>query len=221
MNNNIPKIIHYCWFGKNPKPPVIVKCIASWKKMYPDWKIIEWNEDNFDVNLCPYTKKAYSNKKWAYVSDVARLKAVYDHGGVYMDTDVELLKPLEPLLSYDAYFFTMKFVNDDGTPRMEVATGYGFGATKQHYFIKLLLDQYLSFPPNKNYEVSNVIDTRIFKSHWVGFVQNEVKRQEYNNMVIAEDAWRYLYHYCLNSWLPWYKKLKNRVVSIIKKGTRK
>ena len=98
----IPKIIHYCWFGKNPLPEMAQKCIASWKKYCPDYEIVEWNEDNFDVNSCAYAAEAYACKKWAFVSDVARLYALVTQGGIYMDTDVEVLKPLDDILNYQA-----------------------------------------------------------------------------------------------------------------------
>lgn len=102
MNTKIPKIIHYCWFGKNPLPELAKKCIASWKKYCPDYEIIEWNENNFDVNCCDYVREAYEAKKWAFVSDVARLYALVYYGGIYMDTDVEVLRSLDDLLLYDA-----------------------------------------------------------------------------------------------------------------------
>ncbi len=98
----IPKIIHYCWFGGNPLPELAQKCIESWKKYCPDYEIIEWNESNFDVNCCRYAKEAYEAKKWAFVSDVARLFALVNQGGIYMDTDVELLKPLDDFLELEA-----------------------------------------------------------------------------------------------------------------------
>lgn len=94
----IPKVIHYCWFGRNPKSGLILECINSWKEHCSDYQIIEWNEDNFDVNVCDYVKEAYNAKKWAFVSDYARLFALYNYGGIYMDTDVELLKPLDVFL---------------------------------------------------------------------------------------------------------------------------
>ena len=77
----IPKIIHYCWFGRNPKPEIIEKCIASWKKYCPDWEIKEWNEDNYDVNKAPYVREAYEAKMWAFVSDYARLDIIFQNGG--------------------------------------------------------------------------------------------------------------------------------------------
>ena len=99
----IPKKIHYCWFGKNPLPETAQNCIASWRKYCPDYEIIEWNEDNFDVNYCAYSAEAYASKKWAFVSDVARLYALVAEGGIYMDTDVEVLKSLDDLLNHQAF----------------------------------------------------------------------------------------------------------------------
>ena len=94
----IPKIIHYCWFGKGPKPKLAMKCIESWKAFCSDYKIIEWNEENFDINQLPYVKEAYDNRKFAFVTDYVRLYATYNYGGIYMDTDVEVIKPLDEFL---------------------------------------------------------------------------------------------------------------------------
>ena len=98
----IPKTIHYCWFGGNPLPELAQRCIASWKKYCPDYEIKEWNESNFDLNCCDYVREAYEAKKWAFVSDVARLYAIVTEGGIYMDTDVEVVQPLDSLLQYEA-----------------------------------------------------------------------------------------------------------------------
>ena len=97
--NIIPKVIHYFWFGNNPKPEIVAKCIASWKKYMPDWEIKEWNESNYDVQCCRYVEQAYKAKKWAFVSDYARFDILNRIGGLYFDTDVELLKPIP-----DCYF---------------------------------------------------------------------------------------------------------------------
>lgn len=88
----IPKIIHYCWFGKNPLPKQVLHCIESWKKFLPDYEIKEWNEDNFDVNEIQFTREAYRLKRYAFVSDYVRIYALYHEGGIYIDTDVEVLK---------------------------------------------------------------------------------------------------------------------------------
>lgn len=102
----IPKTIHYCWFGGNPKPDIIERCIASWKKYCPDYEIVEWNETNFDISQHSFMLEAYEQKKWAFVSDVARLIILYNYGGIYMDTDVELKKecPFDRYLERDALF---------------------------------------------------------------------------------------------------------------------
>lgn len=105
----IPKKLHYCWFGGNPLPEDVKGYIASWRKYCPDYEIIEWNESNFDINCCAYVKEAYEAKKWAFVADYARLKVLYDFGGIYMDTDVELVKSFDNLLNCQAF---MCFEND-------------------------------------------------------------------------------------------------------------
>ena len=94
----IPKIIHYCWFGRNPLPPLAEKCIASWREFLPDYEIKEWNEDNFDVNIIPYTADAYNAKKYAFVSDYARFWILYKYGGLYFDTDVEVIKSMDDIV---------------------------------------------------------------------------------------------------------------------------
>lgn len=100
----IPKIIHYCWFGGNPKPKLAEKCIKSWKKYCPDYEIVEWNEDNFDLSATPnYVRQAMAAGRWAFVTDYVRLRALTEQGGVYMDTDVELVKPLDPYLKHQAF----------------------------------------------------------------------------------------------------------------------
>lgn len=130
----IPKIIHYCWFGRGEKPALAKKCISSWKKTCPDYKIIEWNEDNFDISMHPYLKFCYENKKWAFLSDMARLIIVEKEGGIYFDTDVELLKPIDEFLKYKAFY---GFENSN-----HIATGLGFGAEAHDPTIKAMVEQY-------------------------------------------------------------------------------
>jgi len=154
--NYIPKIIHYCWFGNNPLPPLAIKCIESWKKYCPDYEIKQWNESNFDINYNEYTKQAYKNKKWAFVSDVTRLYAVYAEGGVYLDTDVELIKPIDDLLNGSMFigFETKRLIN----------TGLGFGAEKNFSIVKKMLDIYnnISFI-NKNGTI-NMISCPVYNT---------------------------------------------------------
>lgn len=135
---SIPKVIHYCWFGKNPLPKSVQKCIDSWKKYCPDYEIIQWNDENFDFSDNRYAREAYEQKKWAFVSDYARLKIIYDHGGIYLDTDVELVKSLNPLLAQDGF---MGFQD-----KTQVASGLGFGACKHHPIIQKLLQDYDNIP---------------------------------------------------------------------------
>lgn len=131
----IPKMIHYCWFGGNEKPDEVKRCIASWKRFLPDWEIHEWNEHNYDVNRYLYTKQAYALQKWAFVSDMARVEILYRYGGIYLDVDVEFVKTLpEEYLSYDGI---CGFEHTD-----TIAPGLLFGITKEHPFMKQLLDEY-------------------------------------------------------------------------------
>lgn len=114
----IPKVINYCWFGKGAKPKLAEKCIESWKKFFPDYQIKEWNEDNFDVNAIPYTAEAYAAGKYAFVSDYARFKILYDNGGVYFDTDVEVIKSFDDILAQGGFMGLEKnpvFENSNGS----------------------------------------------------------------------------------------------------------
>lgn len=99
----IPKIIHYCWFGGKPLPDLALKCISSWKKYLPDYEIKEWNEQNFDVEMVPYIAEAYQAKKYAFVSDYARFWILYHYGGLYFDTDVELIRPMDDIINHGAF----------------------------------------------------------------------------------------------------------------------
>ena len=130
----IPKVIHYCWFGRAEKPRLAEKCIASWKKFCPDFEIIEWNEDNFDIKSYPYAKYCYENKKWAFLSDFVRLVVVYEHGGIYFDTDVEVIKPIQELLIYEAFY---GFENENS-----INTGLGFGAIPKHKTVSAMIQKY-------------------------------------------------------------------------------
>ena len=130
----IPKTIHYCWFGRGEKPKLAKKCIESWKKNCPDFEIIEWNEDNYDVYRTPYTRYCYENKKWAYLSDYARLDILYQHGGVYFDTDVEVIRPIDLLLSKDSVFALES--------KDTVNTGLGFSAKKGSRYVLAMMEHY-------------------------------------------------------------------------------
>lgn len=129
----IPKVIHYIWFGGNPLPELAIKCINSWKEILPEYEIIKWDENKFDINSNKYVKEAYEAKKYAFVSDYVRLYALYNYGGVYMDTDVEVLKPLDDFLNFDAF---SGFENETYIPTgiMACKKGFeGFGELLQQY----------------------------------------------------------------------------------------
>lgn len=137
----IPKKIHYCWFGRNPLPESARKCIASWRKFFPDYEIIEWNEDNFDVNSIPYTAEAYETRKYAFVSDYARFKILYEHGGLYFDTDVEVIKPMDDIIN--AGPFMGYEIDSDGKNRIgQVAPGLGLGAVSGMNIYKDIIEYY-------------------------------------------------------------------------------
>ena len=143
MGKDIPKIIHYCWFGGNPLPELAHKCIASWRKYLPDYEIKEWNEHNFDVFQSPYVAEAYRLKRYAHVSDYARFWILYHYGGVYFDTDVEVIRPLNDILARGSY---MGFECQEGTsydnPNGNVNPGLGMAVGKEHPFIAKMVDYY-------------------------------------------------------------------------------
>lgn len=129
----IPKIIHYCWFGGKELPELAINCINSWKKYCPDYKIMRWDETNTNLEEIEYVKEAYENKKWAFITDYIRLKVLYEIGGVYMDTDVELVDTLDAFLKHEAF---SGFENTSQIP-----TGL-MAAQKGHPFFKQLLNYY-------------------------------------------------------------------------------
>lgn len=129
----IPKTIHYCWFGGNPKSKLIEKCIKSWKKYCPDYEIIEWNENNFDLNRCDYVREAYDAKKWAFVTDYVRIWALNTYGGIYLDTDVELTKNLDKFLSHRAF---------TGFERKDMPFTAVYGSEANHPLCSTILSYY-------------------------------------------------------------------------------
>ena len=165
----IPKVIHYCWFGRNPIPAEYKRYIESWKKFLPDYEIKEWNEDNFDVNIIPFTKEAYEVKKYAYVSDYARLKILYDNGGVYFDTDVEVIRNMDDINAAGAWMAVEKHAS---TPNAEdqVAVGLGFAVEPHNSIIKEVMEYYENthyvFPDGHMEQITIVpIVTKVLRKH--------------------------------------------------------
>ena len=138
----IPRIINYCWFGRNEKPKLAKKCLASWRLYCSDYEIIEWNEDNFDIGRHPYLQWCYAHQNWAFLSDFARLIILAEHGGIYLDTDVEVIRSLDDLLGFDAFygFETDQFIN----------TGQGFGCIAHHPTVEAMKSVYEDFKPDEN-----------------------------------------------------------------------
>lgn len=137
----IPKMIHYCWFGGQPLPTLAKKCIASWQKYLPDYQIKEWNESNFDVHMIPYTREAYDAKKYAFVSDYARFWILYKYGGVYFDTDVEVIRPMEKVIAQGP-FMACELDGTTSNEMLSVAPGLGLGVNPGLGLYKELLDMY-------------------------------------------------------------------------------
>lgn len=179
----IPKKIHYCWFGGKPLPNDVKKYIDSWKKYSPDYEIIEWNENNIDLTQNQYCKEAYIAKKWAFVSDYIRLKVLYDNGGIYMDTDVEMCKPLDDFLRYDwfAGFESKEYIS----------TGI-MGSCRASNVIKILLDDYENrhfINDNGDFDLTTnvaVITNLLNKNYKIKF-NNERQVFDNNNLLLPFD----------------------------------
>ena len=163
----IPKVIHYCWFGGNDLPDDVKKCIDSWKKFMPDYEIKRWDETNYDINKCDYIREAYEEKKWAFVSDYARIDICYTYGGIYLDTDVEVLKSFDDLLNLDAFCGREQGKKNNDN---KVNTGLVLGMKKNSLIGKIMRDDY----NNKHFRDSNgkldltpcpVIQTNLLKKY--------------------------------------------------------
>ena len=157
----IPKIIHYCWFGGKPLPELARKCIASWRKYLPDYEIKEWNESNFDVNIIPYTAEAYQAKKYAFVSDYARFWILYRFGGLYFDTDVEVLRPMQEIIDRGPFMGCECEAKEGATPvSLGVNPGLGLGVNLGLGLYKEFLDLYAPlhfFNADRTYNLKTVV----------------------------------------------------------------
>lgn len=172
----IPQVIHYCWFGKAPLPKSARKCIASWRTYFPDYEIKEWNEKNFDVNIIPYTTEAYKAKKYAFVSDFARFWILYHHGGVYFDTDVEVIKSFDdiiargPFMGCESGLQQMRRYSLPVAFGLGVNPGLGLGVNPGLGLYKQLLERYegIHFQlANGSLNLTTVVDytTKLLTEH--------------------------------------------------------
>lgn len=168
----IPKVIHYCWFGGNPFPDLAERCLASWKKYCPDYDIRRWDESNFDIACCDYVKEAYSAKKWAFVSDYARLFILYEYGGIYLDTDVELVSSIDDIIARGSFmgmernFNREKIIDNINAINM----GLGSGMEPGQPIINEILESYQQDSFIDKYGVQNLYTivertTEIFVRH--------------------------------------------------------
>lgn len=166
----IPKIIHYCWFGGNPLPELAIKCIESWKKFLPDYEIKEWNESNYDVRKIPYIAQAYDAKKYAFVSDYVRFDILYQYGGVYFDTDVEVIKDFRPIIEKGA------FIGVEKGARPLLNTGLGIASPAASAVYHEILESYKSenfLKKDGSLNLKTVVErvSEIFANH--GFFESD------------------------------------------------
>lgn len=219
--NKIPHVIHYFWFGKAQKPPLIRKCIASWYQYHPDWEIKEWNETNYDVNKIPYIREAYQQKKWAFVVDYARFDILNQYGGVSLDTDVEFLRPIpETLLDQEA--FTGFETNDSVAPGLLYASIPGqsvvqkmvnayektvFGGTS--VTVCDILTGILKASGLKSNNTAQTIDgVLILPNEYFCCFDHETQHFNITQNTVS------IHHYAA-SWSPWYRKMRFRAIGLL------
>lgn len=223
MENKIPKKIHYCWFWRNPKPNDFLWYLESWKKFCPDYEIIEWNEDNFDISKCEYAKKAYENKKWAFVVDFVRFAVVEKEWWIYLDTDVEICQNIDRFLTDSCFlWFQEKSAVDWAI----------FGAEKNHPFVKEMTDFFYNYKWNRNLVLPYLV-TKNLKKHWLK-TNNEEQEiywvhtypskffypfayyENFSKDLVSQDT--YAIHWYRASWLPvWIVKYTFPLIWIWKK----
>jgi hypothetical protein len=213
----IPRVIHYCWFGKNSMPPLAAKCIDSWKKYLPDYKLILWNEHNFDINSVRYVKEAYSVRKYAFMTDYVRLYILNHFGGIYMDTDVEVLKRLDDLLHLPGF---TGFESENNVPTGIIAS------EPKNEWIKEQLTWYENkhfLNPDGTPDLTSNVQI-ISKNMAVNGFELRNSYQVYKNCMhffptdyfcpksrsgkISITPNTYCIHHFAASWLPWHLKLK-------------
>lgn len=217
----IPKIIHYCWFGGNEKPKLAKKCIESWKKFCPDYEIVEWNEQNFDVNMNAYTKMCYENKKFAFLTDYVRLFVVEKYGGIYFDTDVEVLCSFDDMLDNEAFF---GFENSE-----YINTGVGFGAEKSNILVIQMLEEYAKLLDGKHGVIScPELNTKALVKY--GLRCDGTKQQLEHGAVYPIDYFNpyddttgriqktkntHSVHWFAKSWMGSKQKLRNKITRVL------
>lgn len=221
----IPKIIHYCWFGEKDKPKKVKKCIESWHKNLKGYKFMEWNEDNFDINCNSYVRQAYDEKKYAYVSDYARILALYNYGGIYMDTDVEVLKPYDDILGNTC---VLGFEEEN-----YIATSF-MAVVPEHSLIKEFIDRYknlefyndkgsLDLTTNVQRLTSILEDKGLLRDSIYQVIDYDISiypqdyfsPYDYGNCIYNNTTNTYCIHHFIVSWLPWTAKVKKAIKKLV------
>lgn len=217
-SKDIPKIVHYCWFGGGAKPRIVNRCMESWRKHMKDYVIMEWNEGNFDLDSSPYVQEAYKMKKFAFVSDYVRIHALYHYGGIYLDTDVEVLKPFDDMLHHASFW---------GFEQGDYIATSTIGAVQGHPLIHTYLESYR----NKRFlnedgslnTLTNVASvTKLMQQY--GLQRNGLRQDlqqlaaiypqsffspyDYIHCTMLQTADTYAVHHFYKSWLPMRVRLK-------------
>ncbi len=221
----IPKIIHYCWFGHHKKPKLVRKCIASWKKYMPDWEIREWNEETYDVNKNQYMQDAYRQKKWAFVVDYARFDILNRFGGIFFDTDVELLRPISgSILAYEAF----SGLEQPG----RVAPGLVYGSVPGQKMLKEIMSAYegKTFGEQIDGRIVNIVDivSDIFRKNGL---KDDGKFQVVEQVAIFPQDYFCCFnfetqgfdktentvsiHHYSASWTPWGSRLHFKLIKLV------
>lgn len=232
----IPRTIHYCWFGRNPLPESAKRCIASWQRYLPDYEIIEWNEDNFDVNIIPYTAEAYKAKKYAFVSDYARFWVLYKYGGLYFDTDVEIVRKMDDIIARGAFMGCEKEVRPGARPEqlsnalgLGVNPGLGLGALPGLDLYAEILGYYKDLhylQPDGRFSGETVVkittrllcgkglkavrDVQEVAGVWI-YPKEYFCPKDYKTGVMTITNNTVSIHHYDASWLPWYVLLEQRI----------
>lgn len=231
MTHDIPKVIHYCWFGGKPLPQSAKKCIESWKRFLPDYKIKEWNESNFDINAIPYIQEAYEANKYAFVSDYARFKILYDQGGLYFDTDVEVIRPLDDIIERGPFMGCEQ--DASGATTIAVNPGLGLGVSPGLGLYKEMLDLYATLHfknANGTLNQKTVVQytTELLSKHGISQKKDIqsvagvwIYPKEYFNpiemtgrrLVITPNT-RSIHHYAA-TWQSPYRRMKKKIARLI------
>lgn len=215
----IPKKIHYCWYGGKKKSKLILKCIDSWKKYFPDYEILEWNESNTDLHENAYIEKAYEEKKWAFVSDYVRMRVLYEQGGIYFDTDVEVIKPFpDEVLSLPAFTGFESF-------SLMVSPGLVFACGGKYKLAGMMIESYNADNfQNESVDTIKTINMRITEMLLENGLEKCDKKQTVMDLTVfpsnvfcpydgrrreikIKDNTLSIHHYAA-SWLPWYRKVR-------------